>query len=277
MSKSGVHCDRPGGDTLPSKKTMEKLCADSVLCSEPVTKDGCRKCLQHSACLGMSVDQCCVLDSMSGNIIYFCSTCVMHLPAAMQSYESDIEQLKVMDKNIDSRLDALEAREVTKQTVNCSISELSNQIEEHIFNLGSKIQSLTSNHSTVLMEVDSATASLQSPLPGSVLLVSMASSIANELADREWHKNNIIFTILLKILTGKLIKKFSQICVKLYFVKSLQPIKLFILVNVMIDRGLYWLFFRMNLIKCFFLQILQSFVNTTLTSVCTCPLTTKFE
>ena len=68
-----------------------------------------------------------------------------------------------------------------------SLSELSNQIKEHISDLGSKIQSLTSNLSIVQMEVDSATdtASLQSPLPGGGSFVSAASSIANELADRE--------------------------------------------------------------------------------------------
>jgi len=135
-----------------------------------------------------------------------------------------------MDKNIDFRLDALEAKltGVTKQIVSCSLSELSNQIKEHISDLGLKIQCLTLNHSAVQMEVDSVTASLQTPLPGSTSLISTASSIADELADRERHKNNIIVYNLVENSDRELIKRFSQICVKLYFLKSLQPIKLFV-------------------------------------------------
>jgi len=76
----------------------------------------------------------------------------MHLPAAMQSYDnrqSDIEQLKVIEKSMDSRLVTLKAKltGVSKQIVSYSLSELSNQIEEHISDLGLKIQSLTSKFS----------------------------------------------------------------------------------------------------------------------------------
>jgi len=223
MSKPGKIRDRPGGDTPPSKKTKEKSTTNQqcTLCSEPVTKDalecGWCECLQHSACLGMSVDQCSVLDSVSGNVIFFCSTCVMHLPAAMQSYEirqSEFEQLKEMDKNIDSRLDALETKltGVTKQILSSSLSDLSNQIKEHISDLGLKIQSLTSNHSTVQMEVDSATASLQTPLPGSTSLISTASSIADELADRERRKNNIVYNLVENSDREADKKVFSNLC-----------------------------------------------------------------
>jgi len=120
-----------------------------------------------------------------------------------------------MDKNIDCRLDALETKltGVTKQIVSCSLSDLSNQIKEHISDLGLKIQSLTSNHSTVQMEVDSATASLQTPLPGSTSLISTASSIADELADRERRKNNIIVYNLVENSDREADKKvFSNLC-----------------------------------------------------------------
>jgi len=90
MSKPSKVCDRPSGDTPPSKKNKEKSTTSNqqcTLCSEPVTKDalecGWCECLQHSTCLGMS-DQCSVLDLVSGNVS---SMCVMHLPATMQSYE----------------------------------------------------------------------------------------------------------------------------------------------------------------------------------------------
>jgi len=57
------------------------------------------------------------------------------------------------------------------------------------------------------MEVNSATTSLQSPLPGGGSFVFAASSIADELADRERRKKTtLLFTILLKILIGKLKK-----------------------------------------------------------------------
>ena len=65
-------------DTPPSKKTKNKsdtLSQECTLCSKQVTKDalecGWCECLQHSACLEMSADQCGVLDSMSGNVIFF--------------------------------------------------------------------------------------------------------------------------------------------------------------------------------------------------------------
>ena len=130
------------------------------------------------------------------------------------------------------------------------------------------------------MEVDSATTSLQSSLPGGGSFVSAASSIADELADRERRKNNgekttLLFTILLKILIGKLKKRSALICAKLFFLKSFQSIKLSVWGNVvktMIVIDLYWLFFRMNPIKRSLLQILQSYANMTLTRVCTCPL-----
>ena len=78
MLKPGKVRDRPGGDTPPSKKTKDKsdtLSQECTLCSEQDTKDalecGWCECLQHSARLGMSVDQCSVLDSMSSNVIFF--------------------------------------------------------------------------------------------------------------------------------------------------------------------------------------------------------------
>jgi len=196
--------ERPGGDTPPTKKPKDKsntsrdIC---TLCSEPAVKDtfecGWCECLQHSVCLGISADQCNVLNTLSSNVIYFCSACLLHLPAAMQSYDnrlSDNDKLQTMEKHIDSRLDALEIKlsDITKQFVQYSLSELSNQIEEQITDIGSKIEDLSAKHTSVQMEVDSATESLQSSTTGSTSLVSTASSIADELADRDRRRNNII-------------------------------------------------------------------------------------
>jgi len=68
------------------------------------------------------------------------------------------------------------------------------QIEEKIKVLSSQIQHLLSNQSSISMEVDTVTQSLQvSSASAGTVLNTTASSIADELADLERCKNNIIF------------------------------------------------------------------------------------
>ena len=42
----------------------------------------------HSECVGLSEDQCNILDGVTINIVFFCSTCLQLLPAALKCYDS---------------------------------------------------------------------------------------------------------------------------------------------------------------------------------------------
>jgi len=84
-------------------------------------------------------------------------------------------------------------------------------MEEKIKDLSSKIQHLLSNQSGVSMEVDMVTQSLQSP--AGTVLNTTASSIADELADRERRKNNLIIYNLPEKSDREADKKlFAELC-----------------------------------------------------------------
>jgi len=42
----------------------------------------------HSECAGLSEDQCNILDGVTSSIVFFCSTCLQLLPAALKCYDS---------------------------------------------------------------------------------------------------------------------------------------------------------------------------------------------
>ena len=87
-------------------------------------------------------------------------------------------------------------------------------MEEKIKDLSSKIQHLLSNQSGMSMEVDTVTQSLQSPQTNAGTVLNMvASSIADELADRERRKNNLIIYNLPEKSDHELDKKlFAELC-----------------------------------------------------------------
>jgi len=214
--------DTSGGDSPPTKKQKDRSTSDCSLCSQPAIKDtlecGWCECLKHSACLGLSADHCNVLNTVSSNVMYFCDTCLIHLPAAMQTYEnreSDNEKLITMEEKIVTRLDTLESKfsGVTKQLMECSLAELSNQIDEHISNVESQIQRLTISQTGIEMDVNSASETPQTPLVGNTSLISAASGIADELADRERRKNNLIIYNLVEKSDREADKKaFTDLC-----------------------------------------------------------------
>ena len=85
------------------------------------------------------------------------------------------------------------APSVVKTTIEQSFSDLKAQLEEKIKELSSRIQLLQSNQSSINMEVDAVTQSLQGPSASAgTVLNTTASGIADELADCERRKNNLI-------------------------------------------------------------------------------------
>ena len=75
-------------------------------------------------------------------------------------------------------------------TIEQSLSDLKMHIEEKIKVLSSQIQHLLSIQSSISMEVDTVTQSLQvSPAGAGTLLNTTASSIVDKLAERERRKN----------------------------------------------------------------------------------------
>lgn len=107
------------------------------------------------------------------NIFYYCEVnlCSSRIKQLIHHHYNALEQ-----QTTSSALDTVEE----------SLSDLKTQIEEKIKDLSSKIQHLLANQSGISMEVDAASQSLQSP-PASAgtVLNTTASSIADELADRE--------------------------------------------------------------------------------------------
>jgi len=90
-------------------------------------------------------------------------------------------------------LEQQSAPSVFKTTIEQSFSDLKAQLEEKIKELSSRIQLLQSNQSSINMEVDTVTQSLQGPSASAgTVMNTTASGIADELADRECRKNNII-------------------------------------------------------------------------------------
>jgi len=89
------------------------------------------ECKQHtirSACLGIGADQCNALNTVSFNVVYFCSCCLSHLPAAMHIYENqtqDNEKLQMVEQNVNQRLVTAEHK-ITKV-----IKSIESQLGKH--------------------------------------------------------------------------------------------------------------------------------------------------
>ena len=108
----------------------------------------------------------------------------------------------------------LEQQTTRSASVEESLSGLKTQIEEKIEDLSSKIQHLLSNQSGINMEIDTVTQSLQnSPASAGTVLNTTASSIADELADRDRRKNNVIIYNLSEKSDCEADKKlFTELC-----------------------------------------------------------------
>ena len=120
-----------------------------------------------------------VFDIVS-NISYYCEAnhCNSRIKQLIHHHYNSLEQQAISSAS---------------NTIEQSLSDLKIQIEEKIEVLSSQIQHLLSNQSTISMEVDTVTQSLQvSPAGAGTLLNTTTSSIADKLADCDRRKNNII-------------------------------------------------------------------------------------
>lgn len=158
-------------------------------CNQPCTAENkavqCDLCgvWAHVKCEGLPED---IYDTLNhvcevvNNISYYCDAnhCCSRIKQLTHHHYNTLEQ---------------ESTPSTLDTVEESLSDLKTQIEEKIQDLSSKIEHLLSNQSGISMEVDVATQSLQTPpASASIAFNTTASSIADELADRERRKNNLI-------------------------------------------------------------------------------------
>lgn len=89
----------------PLSKDGKKVKEDECLICLKMATDNVLECTWcdgrvHAECSGLSEDQCSILDSVTSNIVFFCSTCLPLLPVALKCYDS----LPL----VDSRVEAVE-------------------------------------------------------------------------------------------------------------------------------------------------------------------------
>jgi len=182
--------ERPGGGTPPTKKTKDKTSDERppaetcTICSEPATENvlecGWCECKQHSACLGISADQCVTLNTVSSNIVYFCTCCLSHLPAAMQSYENqtrDNERLQSVEQNVNQRLDAVEHK----------ITEVIKSIESQLGKHHKSLSDAIAEQPTNISKPSSPPSQISEDT-----VVNIAASITSEQKEKEKRHLNII-------------------------------------------------------------------------------------
>ena len=137
-----------------------------------------------------------LLDSTSQNIMFFCTLCVSKVPQALSNYE-------IVDK-LESKVVSVVKESIASQmSTNFESAKLGQfndaycKLQKSVEEISAKISNLSQQNSNLQMDIDTASESLSDSVKSRPVLPSVspsitALSIADELADRERRKNNII-------------------------------------------------------------------------------------
>ena len=77
----------------PPNKEGKKTKEDDCLTFHQPATENILECIWcdgrlHAGCVGLSKDQCNVLIDVATNIVFFCSSCIQSLPAALKYYDN---------------------------------------------------------------------------------------------------------------------------------------------------------------------------------------------
>ena len=130
------------------------------------------------------------------NIMFFCTLCVSKVPQALSNYE-------IVDK-LESKVVSVVKESIASQmSTNFESAKLGQfndaycKLQKSVEEISAKISNLSQQNSNLQMDIDTASESLSDSVKSRPVLPSVspsitALSIADELADRERRKNNII-------------------------------------------------------------------------------------
>ena len=189
----GDHTGEPRKEQTVSLDRTE-LC---VSCNKKADDDAieCQWCSrwEHKVCAKISSEQYLLLDSTPLNIMFFCSSCASRVPQAL----TIVDRFQVFENNIVSVVKKSIASQFTTSYESTQLNNAYHKLQKSVDEMSTRINNLSQQNNNLQMEIDTASESLSSsvesrPVLSTVLPSSAAMSIADELADRERRKNNII-------------------------------------------------------------------------------------
>ena len=192
----------------PDKPTDKSAKLDTcVKCNEIVSDDciACYWCAQweHRACANIKEKELVILGSNTENILFFCSQCLPNLPNALSLFKFHSQLNEKLDSKFKSLEDKLHegiADHITSglnSTILAQFNAVCQKLEKSIEEVSTKINKLSLLNNNLQMEIDTTSESLSTSAQPRPVLAPAASykaalSIADELADRERRKKNII-------------------------------------------------------------------------------------
>ena len=163
-------------------KTVSEDCIECYWCSQ----------WEHRACANIKESELVVLSSTSKNILFFCSSCLLVLPDALSSHSQLVNALQTGFQSVENKL----SQEMGSQ-ISAQFGSTCKKLQKSIDELSLNIDKLTTQNNNIQMEIDNTSESFSTPAQprsyASVVSPSNAAlSIADELADREKRKKNVI-------------------------------------------------------------------------------------
>lgn len=128
--------DRPQSENTPpnaSSRKKNKPPEKCVTCKKDAAVDAieCQWCdnWEHKVCANISTKEYSILDSVSPNIMFFCSTCVGKVPTALVTYDLNIK-IDSLEQKVSKLCDSnnqfgskLQSMEVTLSTLESKIQQ----------------------------------------------------------------------------------------------------------------------------------------------------------
>ena len=175
---------RPAGSPA-NKEEIKKTREQCVICSEFATADifECLWCegRQHASCTMISSDQCKAIANLSTpNVVFFCSSCIQMVPAALKSYDSQ----SFFDSKVSILEKSMSKIQETESNLHKFVKDVETQLEKH----EKAITTLFNDHKSTQVSATS------SPTPSITeeSVANIAASITAEQKEKEKRQLNII-------------------------------------------------------------------------------------
>ena len=119
----------PPGDT---KKNKVEKC---VTCKKDASIDAieCQWCAnwEHKVCANINTNEYLILDSVSANIMFFCSTCIGKVPIALTTYDANLK-IDSLEQKVTQLCDTNTRLGSQLQTIEGTLSTLEKKIQQQI-------------------------------------------------------------------------------------------------------------------------------------------------
>jgi len=160
--------------------------------------------IQHRACCKISVEQCAILDELTGNIVFLCSICMQNLPFAFKLYDDSRElnsspesKLQWLETNLLAKLNLTtdSCEKTTQEKASTSMQQvesLCDSIKKKYDKLQNDFSSLASKMNDMHQNIQSKLSSISSQVIQSPTTHHSAIETINELEDHYCRKCNLI-------------------------------------------------------------------------------------